>query len=80
MRGKDFGRFKPLLMPDTVNEIHSEPFTCHIAEISIKDVGFDKLGMLVAEGDGLTDAEDGRQTIIRAADIFFGIAYKSKPA
>jgi len=73
---ENFRGFEALLGPDAVNKIHSEPFACHITEISIEDVCFDELGMLVAEGYGVADAEDGRQTIIRAADIFFGIAYK----
>jgi hypothetical protein len=78
-----FGGFETLLRPDAVNEIHSEPFACHIAEICIEDVRFDELGVLVAESYRVADAEDGlstslrraEKTIIRTADILFGVAY-----
>ena len=53
-----------MLLPDAFDEIHRHPLARRVVEFGIEDVRFDELGVLVAEGNGLTDAEDRRQAVI----------------
>ena len=55
-----------------VNEIHRHPLARRIAKFCIEDMRLDELRVLVAEGYGLSYAEDGWLPVVKSADVVFG--------
>jgi hypothetical protein len=69
LSGERFWRFESALYPDMVNEIHRHPLAGRIAKFRIEYMGLDELGVLVAEGYGLSYAEDGGLSVVEFTDV-----------